>query len=75
MVYTNLYTAYNIYNFSEISDRYIWLAQFNDYPTFRYYFDVFQYSCTGKVHGIYGEVDLNIMFVDPKSFLKRTGSV
>ncbi|MBR5045302.1 MAG: glycoside hydrolase family 25 protein [Oscillospiraceae bacterium] len=75
MVYTNLYTAYNRYNFSEISDKYIWLAQFNDYPTFRYYFDVFQYSCTGKVHGIDGEVDLNIMFVDPKSFLKRTGSV
>ncbi|MBR4928706.1 MAG: glycoside hydrolase family 25 protein [Oscillospiraceae bacterium] len=75
MVYTNLYTAYNRYNFSEISDKYIWLAQFNDYPTFRYYFDVFQYSCTGKVHGIDGEVDLNIMFVDPNSFLKRTGSV
>ncbi|MBQ5342285.1 MAG: glycoside hydrolase family 25 protein [Oscillospiraceae bacterium] len=74
MVYTNLYTAYNMYNFSEISDRYIWLAQFNDYPTFRYYFDVFQYSCTGTVHGIDGEVDLNIMFVDPDSFLKRTGS-
>ena len=75
MVYTNLYTAYSRYNFSEISNKYIWLAQFNDYPTFRYYFDVFQYSCTGKVHGIEGEVDLNLMFIDPKSFLKRTGSI
>ncbi len=74
MVYTNLYTAYSRYNFSDISDRHIWLAQYNDYPTFRYYFDVFQYSSTGTINGIEGNVDVNLMFIDPKSFLTRTGT-
>ena len=74
MVYTNLYCAYSKYDYSKINGRYIWLAQYNDYPTFRYYFDVLQYSSTGSVHGIEGDVDLNIMFIDPKSFLTRTGT-
>ncbi len=74
MVYTNLYCAYSKYDFSKIDGRYIWFAQYDDYPTFRYYFDVYQYSSTGTVHGIEGNVDLNIMFVDPKSFLTRTGT-
>jgi len=74
MVYTNLYTAYSIYDFSKISDRYIWLAQYNDYPTFKYRFDVLQYSSTGTVHGIDGSVDMNLMFIDPNSFPTRTGT-
>ena len=75
MVYTNLYGAYSKYNFSEISDRDIWLAEYDGSPTFRYHFEVLQYTSSGSIHGIDGSVDLNLMFIDPRSYLTRTGSV
>ena len=74
MVYTNLYGAYTKYNFSAINRRDIWLAEYDGSPTFRYHFEVLQYTSSGTVHGIDGDVDLNLMFIDPSSYLTRTGS-
>ena len=44
----------------------LWLAQYNSRPSFYYHFDIWQYSGTGKVPGIDGNVDLNIHFIPKK---------
>ena len=38
----------------------IWLVLYSDQMTFKYHFDYWQYSCTGKVPGIEGDVDINL---------------
>ena len=62
MVYFNSYCGYVKYNLSKISDYAFWFARYNDYPGFYYDFDMWQYSDTGSVSGIKGNVDLNISF-------------
>jgi len=39
-----------------------WLALYTCNMTYRYHFDMWQYSCSGSVPGIRGNVDLNLMF-------------
>lgn len=38
----------------------IWLVLYSDQMTFGYHFDYWQYSCTGSVPGISGDVDINL---------------
>lgn len=38
----------------------IWLVLYSDQMTFKYHFDYWQYSCTGSVPGIEGDVDINL---------------
>ena len=64
LVYFNCYTAYLCYELSDIIQYDFWLAQYTDYPTFQYDFDYWQYSCTGNVAGIDGDVDLNLQFIE-----------
>ena len=46
----------------------IWIAQYDvSYPTYPYTFSIWQYSSTGKVDGIEGNVDMDIRFVKKKS--------
>ena len=67
MIYFNLYTSYLIYDMNSLGNHAIWLAQFSSRPTFYYQYDYWQYSCTGHVAGISGEVDLNIRFHYPSN--------
>ena len=65
MIYGN--TAYYMakIEFSEICGQYdIWLAQYYDTPFFPYAFTMWQYTNTGTVDGIAGQVDLNLYFGD-----------
>jgi GH25 family lysozyme M1 (1,4-beta-N-acetylmuramidase) len=39
-----------------------WLALYKDQMDYRYHFDMWQYTCTGSVPGVKGEVDINIFF-------------
>ena len=39
-----------------------WLAQYTDYPSFYYDFEMWQYTSSGRVAGISGDVDLNLRF-------------
>lgn len=66
MVYSNLTYFYLHLDLSKLVDYPLWLAQYNNRPTFRYHFDIWQYSCTGVVPGIEGDVDLNIQFIPKK---------
>ena len=66
MVYSNLTYFYLHYDLSQLVDFPLWLAQYNETPTFYYHFDMWQYSSTGTVAGIEGNVDLNIQFIPQK---------
>ncbi len=66
MVYSNLTYFYLHYDLSQLVGFPLWLAQYNETPTFYYHFDMWQYSSTGTVAGIEGNVDLNIQFIPKK---------
>lgn len=65
-LYTGSTLAYYKYDLSQLSDIDIWYAFYNDTPDMYYNYMIWQYSCTGKVDGINGDVDLNICFKNYK---------
>lgn len=65
-LYTGSTLAYYKYDLSQLSDIDIWYAFYNDSPDMYYNYMIWQYSCTGKVEGIEGDVDLNICFKNYK---------
>lgn len=64
MIYFNTYAGYMKYDLSEINDYDFWFAQYQSKPNFYYGFDMWQYTSSGHVDGIVGNVDLNICFED-----------
>ena len=62
MVYFNPSEGYKQYDLSQLMDYSFWLAQYNSVPTFYYDFDMWQYTSTGRVPGISGNVDINLRF-------------
>lgn len=57
-----------------ILDKYaIWLAQINDTVTYQGGYYMWQYSWTGKVSGIKGDVDLNKSYRDFPDIFRRYG--
>lgn len=64
MIYQNKRTTLFKLDLPRLQDYDFWLAEYGDEPTYYYDFDMWQYSCTGKVPGIEGDVDLNISFRD-----------
>ncbi len=63
-VYFNQSYGYQGFNLPQLLDYEFWLAQYDETPTFVFHFDMWQYSCTGRLNGIEGDVDLNMSFVD-----------
>ena len=63
MIYFTQYLGYRKYILRNLSDYAFWYAEYADAPRIAFDFDMWQYSETGKVDGIDGEVDLNILFV------------
>ena len=63
MVYFNCYTAYLYYDLTLVDEIPFWAAEFADSPSFYYRYSILQYSCTGSVDGIKGNVDLNLAFI------------
>lgn len=61
-IYFNRQVGYLGYDFDEICEYALWLAEYADYPSFYYSFDMWQYSSSGSVPGIEGNVDLDICF-------------
>lgn len=62
-VYFNLTDAYVRYNLDKIKDYVFWYAQHKgEAPKFYYAYSIWQYSDSGEVDGIKGNVDLNICF-------------
>lgn len=59
-VYFNQDLGYLRYDLREVEDSVLWLAEYDAVPDFYYYFDLWQYTHTGTVAGIEGNVDLNL---------------
>ena len=64
MVYFNLSVGYLMYDLSQLLDYDFWFAQYpaSDamYPTMYYDYQIWQYTSSGSVPGIDGNVDMNI---------------
>lgn len=59
--YRNL--AYFSYDLEALSDYELWISAPGSYPDFYYAHDYWQYSMTGDIPGINGEVDINFRFI------------
>lgn len=64
ILYSPSKELYFKYDLSQLSDVDIWYCEYSDVPTFYYQFSMWQYSSTGKVDGIEGDVDLNVCFTN-----------
>lgn len=65
-IYAGEELVYYKYNLAELADIDLWYAKYSDTPTMYYNYMMWQYSSTGKVDGITGDVDLNICFKNYK---------
>ena len=61
-VYFNQTQGYLHYDLRELTDYELWLAEYGTVPDFYYHFDLWQYSHTGRVDGIQGDVDMDLSF-------------
>ena len=64
MVYFNSHQARSDLYLSELKEYDFWLAAYTDRMTFPYKIRMWQYTCTGKVDGIAGDVDINLYFTE-----------
>lgn len=64
MIYSPSRELYFKYDLTRLSDFDIWYCEYADTPNFYYEFSMWQYSSTGKIDGIDGTVDLNIVFTN-----------
>ena len=60
MIYFNSYAGYVKYDLSRILEYPFWFAQYKEKPDFYYNFQMWQYTSSGKVNGIDGNVDLDV---------------
>lgn len=73
MLYCNIRWFIEKLDITRIADYDKWFAQYFRKPFFPYTFQVWQYSSTGRVDGINGNVDFNISFVDYGNLPEGTG--
>ncbi|MBO4880627.1 MAG: glycoside hydrolase family 25 protein [Firmicutes bacterium] len=64
MLYCNIRWFIEKLDITRIADYEKWFAQYFRKPFFPYTFQVWQYSSSGSIDGIKGNVDYNISFVD-----------
>ena len=63
MVYFNKYWGYTRMDLRDLKQYDFWFAGYTSYPSFRYGFQLWQYSSSGRVDGINGDVDMDLCFV------------
>lgn len=64
MVYFNRSQASTLLYLYELEEYPFWLASYNFRMNFPYRFEMWQYTSTGRVPGIKGDVDINILLLD-----------
>ncbi|MEA5018442.1 MAG: glycoside hydrolase family 25 protein [Erysipelotrichaceae bacterium] len=62
MIYGNSHWFFAKLDLKALEDIPKWYAQYSSEPYYPYAFDIWQYTSSGKVDGIKGNVDLNIAF-------------
>lgn len=72
-LYTNLDWISNRIDMSRAKAFDVWLAQWSSKPTYKGSFGMWQYTSSGSVSGISGNVDMNIAYYDYPSIIKAAG--
>lgn len=72
-VYANKYWLTSLLNMSQLTDVSVWVAQYASQCSYAGKYDMWQYTETGSVNGIKGNVDVNICYRDYPSFIKKYG--
>lgn len=61
-----IYASRNWYNNNlqtqKLENYYIWLAEYRSVPLYQGYYRMWQYSSKGRIDGIEGNVDMNVMY-------------
>ena len=65
VIYGNAYSLFHMLKYDDIKQYKVWYAFYSDFNYFPYNCYMWQYSSTGKVPGITGDVDLNVRYVPP----------
>lgn len=60
MIYGNLKTFMIMLDMNQLEEYDKWFAYYNDHVYFPYEFGIWQYSSTGSIDGIDGDVDMNV---------------
>ena len=66
MVYFNWTLADKKMYLNELEDYPFWLALYQDRMTYPFRVEMWQYTCTGRVPGIEGDVDINVFMPDAR---------
>ncbi len=61
-LYSNGYDLRNRWDTNYLKDYLVWYAHYTDEPSYEGNYVIWQYSNTGKVKGIYGNVDLDVAY-------------
>lgn len=64
MIYFNSFQALELMDLQQLMDYPWWLAKYDLTTEFPCRFDIWQYTCTGSVPGIQGNVDVNVMVLE-----------
>jgi len=63
MIYCNMYNEAYKLELELLSGFPIWYADYSRFPQTPYHFDMWQFTSSGKVDGIQGNIDLNIQML------------
>lgn len=72
-IYTSTWWCEQLLNMDVLNRYTLWLAQWADAVTYRGNYDVWQYTNLGKVDGMLGYVDMNYIYTDFPTIIKRLG--
>lgn len=73
MVYSNLSFMRNFLTEKFRRENELWIAQYNDTPTYGSPFGIWQYTSGGAVDGISGRVDCDLSYKDYAAIIKEGG--
>lgn len=73
MIYANKYWFTNILDDSQLSKYPHWVAQYASKCAYTGSYGIWQYSSTGSVNGISGNVDMNYCYIDYPTIIKDKG--
>lgn len=74
MVYSNMIWEAELFDMTQLQDYPFWYADYEAIPQTPYNFTYWQYSESGKVNGIEGNVDLNIEFIPTEQTVSDTNA-
>jgi GH25 family lysozyme M1 (1,4-beta-N-acetylmuramidase) len=71
MFYANKVWLEQAVQLSRLNDYAVWYARYNNVPDYKYRYYMWQYTKTGKITGINGNVDINVCLVNFDKYIKR----